>query len=118
MPSKQVERGRDEPQHAGKDKRGSDRFARRKPDDEQERGYGKAPATDPRQSHSQSDEETYVEVDDSARSEKVWIPHSSFLPLQRPDLGLLGSSGMAVHGWQPMLEYPEDPNNPRSGRWN
>ena len=57
MPSEQIEGGRDEPQHAGKDKRGSDRFSRRKADDEQERGYCKAPAADPRQSHSQSDEE-------------------------------------------------------------
>src|SRR6267143_3425073 len=106
MPSKQIERGRDEPQHAGKYKRGSDRLARRKSDDDQERGYCKTAAADPRHSHSQSDEEPKQYVDHSASSENVWIPHSSFLPLQRPDLGLFGSSGMAVHGSHPMLAYP------------
>src|SRR2546423_11310446 len=92
MPSKQIEGGGDEPHHPGKYKRGPHRLARRKTDDEQERRYGKAPTADSRQSHSQSDEEPQKEVDHSARSEKVWIPHSSFLPLQRPDLGLPGSS--------------------------
>lgn len=38
--------------------------------------------------------------------ENVWIPHSSFLPPQRPERGLFGSSGIAVQGWHPMLEYP------------
>ena len=33
----------------------------------------------------------------------MWIPHSSFWPCQRPERGLSGSSGSAVHGSQPML---------------
>src|SRR5260370_25709484 len=106
MPSNKIERDRGDPQHTGNYNAGPDRLARRKTDDEQERGYCKAAAADSRQAHSQSDEEPKHEVDHSARSENVWIPHSSFLPFQRPDLGLLGSSGMAVHGWQPMLAYP------------
>src|SRR4030095_2650792 len=36
----------------------------------------------------------------------MWIPHSSFCPCQRPDLGSDGSSGSEVHGSQPMLVYP------------
>ncbi len=38
--------------------------------------------------------------------ENVWMPHSSFVPPQRPDLGLFGSTGSAVQGWHPMLRYP------------
>jgi hypothetical protein len=33
----------------------------------------------------------------------MWMPHSSFSPAQRPERGLLGSSGGVVHGSQPML---------------
>src|SRR6267378_2870986 len=38
--------------------------------------------------------------------ENVWMPHSSFVPPQRPDLGLFGSTGSAVQGWHPILKYP------------
>jgi hypothetical protein len=33
----------------------------------------------------------------------MWIPHSNFWPLHRPERGLAGSSGNDVHGSQPML---------------
>jgi len=31
------------------------------------------------------------------------MPHSTFLPDQRPDLGSPSLSGSDVHGWHPML---------------
>ena len=37
-----------------------------------------------------------------AFSVKVWMPHSSLLPPQRPLRGSAPAAGMAVHGWQPM----------------
>jgi len=81
-------------------------FARRKADDEQERGYCKAPPADPVSPTAKAMKEPKHEVDHSARSENCVDSTFQFLPFQRPDLGLLGSSGMAVHGWQPMLAYP------------
>src|SRR5258708_36177255 len=70
------------------------------------RGTGKAAPADAGQPDSRGNEESDEEVHVSARVEKVWIPHSSFVPPHRPDLGLLGSDGSEVHGWHPMLRYP------------
>jgi len=49
MPSEQIERGRDEPQHAGKDKRGSDRSPAGRPTMSRSAGTVKLPRR-PRQS--------------------------------------------------------------------
>src|SRR6266849_1526333 len=104
--AEKVERRRNQSEHAGKYESRSNRLSRRKPDNQKQRRNGKTPTADSRQAHNQGDEKTQKEMHYSARSEKVWIPHSSFLPLQRPDLGFAGSTGIAVHGSQPMLRYP------------
>src|SRR6185369_11599898 len=46
------------------------------------------------------------------------MPHSSFAPLQRPDLGSAPSAGIAVQGAQPMLRYPRSYNGRYSIFWS
>src|SRR5262249_40318612 len=102
-PSDQVERRRDQAQNPRENKRGSDRFPRRKADQEQKRRHGETTSANPGQAHGQRNGKSKREGNHGERSENVGMPHSSFLPPQRPERGLFGSSGSEVHGSQPML---------------
>src|SRR6266403_2561948 len=106
MTVQEIEGRGDQPEDTCKYERGSDRFSRGEADNQKERRDRETSAADPGEAHGESDEKTQNKVRHSVFSEKVWIPHSSFLPLQRPERGFAGSSGIAVQGSQPMLEYP------------
>src|SRR5215469_7601766 len=103
LPRSQVEGSRNQPQGASENKRGAHRFRRRESRDQKQSRDGKTTATDAGQPDRNGNQEAQEQMNHSERSENVWIPHSSFLPPQRPARGLLGSSGIAVHGSQPML---------------
>ena len=100
----QIERGSNQAQNAREQESCSDRFSCAKADNQHQGGDRKTSATDPGQPDSGGNEESDEEVHFSTCVEKVCIPHSSFVPPHRPDLGLLGSDGRAVQGWHPMLK--------------
>ncbi len=69
--SKKIKWGRNQAQDAREHECRSDRFAGCQPDDQDERGNGEAPASNARQTHGDSNQETNKEVHTSARFEKV-----------------------------------------------
>jgi len=90
-------------QHAGKQKSrptASPAVSRREAPG---RRHGETSAANTCQSDRESNEESNQVMHHCPVPEKVWMPHSNFLPPQRPERGFFGSSGIAVQGSQPML---------------
>jgi hypothetical protein len=58
MAAHQVKGRGDQPEHAREYERGSDRFSRRKTNNQQEGGNGETPAADTGEAHGQCDQKT------------------------------------------------------------
>src|SRR5580692_9480779 len=103
MAARQIKWRRNQSQDTRKNESGPHGLSRGQPNHQQQRGHSKAPAADSGQPDDQGDHKSQEEIHPSVFSEKVWIPHSSFLPPQRPERASAPETGIAVHGSQPML---------------
>ncbi len=105
--SREIEGRGNQPQYARKNESGTHRRFRREADDQNQRGNCETAATNSRKTDRERDQETDQDVHQTVRLDSVWIPHSSLAPPQRPERGSAPAAGIAVHGSQPMLRYPE-----------
>lgn len=89
----------DEFDDGGEDEGSTDRGGGRQAEAQDQERRGKAAASNAGEADSESDDKT----EQRRHLVKVWMPHSSFCPAQRPERGSSGFSGFWVQGAQPML---------------
>src|SRR5215469_5628253 len=101
---RQVKRGGNQAEHSGKNECGANGFRGGKAGDKEQSRDGETAAADAGEADRERNDKANEQMGHCERSEKVWMPHSSLRPPQRPERGLLLSAGTAVQGWQPILK--------------